>query len=351
MLKQAILDAEALREVALKNAEAALLEKYSGQIKEAVEQLLEQPEDPLAPEQAPADDVMNMSAEPQVDNIDSVLDQVPMASTDGEKACPCPDENQTITLKLDQLEKAVNEAQRAQIDQLTENELFEALENEDVILESEEEAQEIDLDEDALQELVEKLTVDIHPQKSGWAGTPESEYSLAAEELLALEQDSEVREARAAMRKAVKELEQIKESLENKIALQEKELAQKDTKISELIIAVKALNENFNKVNLSNARLLYTNKALNSVSLNERQKNKIVNSISKAETVEEAKVIYETLQNAVGSTEKPEQPKSLSEVLKKDATSTILMSRTGKRETETKDPSINRWKTLAGLND
>ena len=135
MLKQAILDAEALREVALKNAEAALLEKYSGQIKEAVEQLLEQPEDPLAPEQAPADDVMNMSAEPQVDNIDSVLDQVPMASTDGEKACPCPDENQTITLKLDQLEKAVNEAQRAQIDQLTENELFEALENEDVLAE------------------------------------------------------------------------------------------------------------------------------------------------------------------------------------------------------------------------
>ena len=49
MLEQAIIDAEALREVALKNAEAAIIDKYSDQIKEAVETLLEQPEeDPVA---------------------------------------------------------------------------------------------------------------------------------------------------------------------------------------------------------------------------------------------------------------------------------------------------------------
>ena len=39
MLEQAIIDAEALREVALKNAESAVIEKYSVQIKEAVEKL------------------------------------------------------------------------------------------------------------------------------------------------------------------------------------------------------------------------------------------------------------------------------------------------------------------------
>ena len=41
MLEQAIIDAEALREVALKNAESAVIEKYSVQIKEAVEKLFE----------------------------------------------------------------------------------------------------------------------------------------------------------------------------------------------------------------------------------------------------------------------------------------------------------------------
>ena len=46
MLEQAIIDAEALKKAAAKNAETLVLEKYSNQIKEAVEQILdEQPED------------------------------------------------------------------------------------------------------------------------------------------------------------------------------------------------------------------------------------------------------------------------------------------------------------------
>ena len=42
MLEQAIIDAEALREAATKNAETLVLEKYSNQIKESIESLLEQ---------------------------------------------------------------------------------------------------------------------------------------------------------------------------------------------------------------------------------------------------------------------------------------------------------------------
>ena len=41
MLEQAIVDAAALREAALKNAEQSLIEKYAPQIKEAVDSLLE----------------------------------------------------------------------------------------------------------------------------------------------------------------------------------------------------------------------------------------------------------------------------------------------------------------------
>ena len=41
MLEQAIIDAAALREAALKNAEQSLIEKYAPQIKEAVESMLE----------------------------------------------------------------------------------------------------------------------------------------------------------------------------------------------------------------------------------------------------------------------------------------------------------------------
>ena len=48
MLEQAIADAAALREQAIKNAEQSVIEKYSHQIKEAVEQMLEVDVDPMA---------------------------------------------------------------------------------------------------------------------------------------------------------------------------------------------------------------------------------------------------------------------------------------------------------------
>ena len=48
MLEQAILDAKTLREAAIKNAESAIIEKYSGEVKEAIESLLEVEEDILS---------------------------------------------------------------------------------------------------------------------------------------------------------------------------------------------------------------------------------------------------------------------------------------------------------------
>ena len=42
MLEKAIVDAKALKDAAMKNAEALVIEKYSDQIREAVDSLLEQ---------------------------------------------------------------------------------------------------------------------------------------------------------------------------------------------------------------------------------------------------------------------------------------------------------------------
>ena len=53
LLEQAIIDAAALKDAAIKNAETALLNKYSNDIREAVENLLEEDEDQAS---APAAD-------------------------------------------------------------------------------------------------------------------------------------------------------------------------------------------------------------------------------------------------------------------------------------------------------
>ena len=393
ILEQAIVDAEALKEVALKNAEATILEKYSDKIKEAVETLLEQDE--------------GLETQQEAISIE-VADQIPLAATDGENACPCPDQDEEVevTIDFDELRKdmgdedeevspletseeaaeemmALEEKKKPMIpdtkddldnDGKTDDEVPAFLKKEETIDEEavlnlemfstssadgdvgeptsakkkvdrakkERDAanEELNLEDLDLEAIVEKLTVDIVPQKSGWAGDPSpTEYEFAEKELLALNQDTEVKEELAVMRKAVKSLQ------EDKKTLQLKNTALK-TKLNEVTGIFGSLKENIAETSVMNAKLLYTNKVLGDASLNERQKDKLVESISKADSVEEAKVVYETLLSTVGSAPK-KQPKSLSEAVNK-TTSTLLLSR--KKEDKKYDPSTERWRILAGLN-
>ena len=395
ILEQAIVDAEALKEVALKNAEATILEKYSDKIKEAVETLLEQDE--------------GLETQQEAISIE-VADQIPLAATDGENACPCPDQDEEVevTIDFDELRKdmgdedeevspletseeaaeemmALEEEKKmpmktdtedADDDGETDDKVPAFLKKEETIDEEavlnlemfdtgsagdevggstsdekndqqrrakkERDAanEELNLEDLDLEAIVEKLTGDIVPQKSGWAGDPSpTEYEFAEKELLALNQDTEVKEELAAMRKAVKSLQ------EDKKTLRLKNTALK-TKLNEVTGIFGSLKENIAETSVMNAKLLYTNKVLGDASLNERQKDKLVESISKADSVEEAKVVYETLLSTVGSAPR-KQPKSLSEAVNK-TTSTLLLSR--KKEDKKYDPSTERWRILAGLN-
>ena len=120
------------------------------------------------------------------------------------------------------------------------------------------------------------------------------------------------------------------------------------TENKKYIDAVLLLKEKVETVNVSNAKLLYINKTLESDSLNERQRRKIVEAISKAESPKEAKVIFETLQSTVGSREvKPSMPKSLSEAVSRNS-SLILNSQRKENNNET-DIFSERMQRLAGI--
>ena len=130
---------------------------------------------------------------------------------------------------------------------------------------------------------------------------------------------------------AAKELAESKKAVETE-----------NEKLKQLIYDLKGkLDESI----LSNAKLLYTNQTLTSASLNERQKNRIVESIQNADSVEEAKVIFETLQSTAGpSTRKA--PKSLSEAISRPSLNMPRRRReNSKRESVVKD----RFQALAGI--
>jgi hypothetical protein len=103
---------------------------------------------------------------------------------------------------------------------------------------------------------------------------------------------------------------------------------------------------------LSNAKLLYQNRTLSDASLNERQKSKIVEAISNAESPKEAKNLHETLRATVGSTPNSKNgPQSLSEsVNRRSNLSSMLNSRQNINESkQSKDPFMEKMQKLAGI--
>ena len=64
---------------------------------------------------------------------------------------------------------------------------------------------------------------------------------------------------------------------------------------------VEELKKELQEVNLLNAKLLYTNKIFKSKNLSEDKKVKVLKAFDKAETVKEAKVIFETLNEGIVS--------------------------------------------------
>lgn len=336
MLEQAIVDAQALRETALRTAEQAVIEKYSAQIKEAVETLLEQPEeDPL--DMGMGDDPMAGEEDPAADPM---VDDLPLSALDGENLCPCPEDPTEKDSKKSFLVVDFDKLTKEMGDEEEEDELPAPMEPAEMALQ-----EEVDINEESLRDIIEALTVDIKPTPSGWGnnGYPDAMLDLAKEELLALAQDSEEKEKLEAMQKAVEKLQESNKKLKNN-------LQEKDQKITDLKQYLVTFKNKLEEVSLLNAKLLYTNKTLASNSLNERQKKQIAESLLNAKTTEETKALYETLQSAVGSNARKRPAESLSEVVGRKVSSTMILS-SNKKTTESKvDPTSDRWKILAGIN-
>ena len=333
MLDQAIVDAKQLKEAAIKSAESSIIEKYSSEIKEAVDTMLNQEE---------------------VINEEDVVANMPMAASDVTSA-PATDGQEVIELDFQELEQMIDQELNGeeQPEDMVDRHEFaeEELEDEgkDELQESDEidlsslfeyEDEEISLDEEAISEIAEKLTLDFQPEKSGFLGTPVSQVDDAYDEYKALEvhaedaEDDELDKLKESITTLEAEKAQLQESLEN--------LQAKTKHIESVALKLKdALSE----TSVQNAKLLYTNETLISDSLNGRQKAKLVEAISNAKSVEEAKVIFETLQSTVSGTKK-ESPKTLSEAVSRKST---LLPQTNEAKNPA-DPRIDRMRRLAGLN-
>jgi hypothetical protein len=375
LLERAIIDAKALKEAALKNAEQLVIEKYSLEVKEAMNQLLEAEGDadaiadlfgdePAAEEaaQAAPEEEQQEAAEPSIvpDDLEA---QVPDAFLS--------DDDEIISIQLNSIEDEIGDFEDeegvfAGDDKLDDDEIGIDITDDEVSADADLDANmddmmaagdvgvditpdlmqevldELGLNEEEidLDELMEAVRVDFEPVKSGWAGTPEKIMQEYESMLLAREQDSKVKEENEELRKTVASLQKENKTLSSAaLKLQEQN--------KEFSAAFETLQEKLETMNVSNAKLLYINQALENASLNERQKRKIVEAISKAGTVQEAKIVFETMNDTVATTSDVKKEATLSEMVSRK--SSLLVAARKEQTQKDANPLFNRMQALAGI--
>jgi len=159
----------------------------------------------------------------------------------------------------------------------------------------------------------------------------------------AINEDEEEEDSEELKAKEVEETEGVLSDL-----YETTELLKSQNKQLETIVY--KLNDKLEETLLSNAKLLYQNRTLCDASLNERQKEKIVEAIAKAESPKEAKQLHETLTTTVGSNQK-KGPQSLSEsVNRRGNLSGIINRRQNLNQSKNSDDSfMKKMQKLAGI--
>jgi len=116
-------------------------------------------------------------------------------------------------------------------------------------------------------------------------------------------------------------------------------------RFKEVMSEIEALKSELQEVNLLNAKLLYTNKIFKEKNLAESKKVKVLKAFDKAETVKEAKSIFETLNEGILDTP------TINESIKKGSASkaTGLEPKAEKQPIIESNDVYNRMRKLAGL--
>jgi hypothetical protein len=329
MLEQAIVDAQTLREAALKSAESAVIEKYAAEVKDAVSQILEQEEDELGLDaEVAVSDVVDTPPEEE----SSVMDQLP----DGHSPDGNPDD--IVVIDLDQIIAAADAEEGEEEFELDAAEVADEVGielSDEEIPAANRKDEDVEISESDLMDIfTEMMSVDIGKKEE-------------AEAVAMSEKEEEEGELETVVSSYHQDGMSAKDAEEQRRMTDRLDmLATENKNLKNLLSRVK---DRLQEVNLSNARLLYANRVLEDSSLNEQQKRKIAEMVSEARSVDEAQMIFETLQKTLASSPR-RTAQSLSEVVSKKS-SVILSGRRSSEQTSDANPVLNRWAMLAGIND
>jgi hypothetical protein len=315
LLKEAIADAKAVKEVAITNAKAALEEAFTPHLKSMFEKKM-----------------MDMEEEEEVktealDTTDAEIEELLKELEEGEDLINDPKTTPTAHGNIAEEEEEGEEEGSEEEGEKEEGEVEIDLE----------EMSEEDLKkfiEEVVDEMIEAGELEAgHEGMEDEAGMEMEEPEMGAEEEVSAEEEIAEGTEEEPMKEAKKDHEE-KET--EKMRAMESELA-------EAIETINTLKSELHEINLLNSKLLYTNKIFKAKNLTESQKVKVLTAFDKAETVKEVKLVFETLQEGLEKVAK----KELVRESKGFASKSIGTS--PKQPVVEVNPVFERMKKLAGL--
>ena len=333
ILKEAIADAKAVKEVAIANAKAALEEAFTPKLKSMLAAKINEMDNADDKEEDLKE--MNFGNE---DYMDSAFDEKKEV-----------DDEVNLDEILAELEKeTLNEEEEVETEEEVEVEDETETEEE---TDTEEESVDIeDMTDEDLKTFIEDVIGDMVAAGELEAGegfeAEGEEVEVEDDEELDFEiEDDETEEVEIAERKS-KFNSPLNEKLKNEKRSKIRAIAEVKRLrrgLKEAYATIKTQGSTLNEVKLLNAKLLYTNKIFKAKSLTENEKIKVLSSFDKATTIKESKLIFETLSEGLKSKRTP-----IRESLGSASKATGNFKKTKKPIIKT-DPMVARFQKLAGL--
>lgn len=270
IFSEAIAEAKAIRETAMANAKLALEEAFAPRIQEMMTDKLEA----LAEEE-----MEEMKEEGLEEGNAEVAEEISL---------------EELLAELEGLEEGHAEPDADNAGGPSDNDADNKME-ENTITEAEDEDEVGEITVDELKDIIRDIMADVMAGEGAEEEESEEEGGEEGEEEMSAEDDLELEEILAEI-EALGEEKSSDDESSMKYEAKEKEL-------EEAMNTIATLRSELNEVNLLNAKLLYVNKLFKAKNLNESQKIKVINAFDRAETVREAKNVYDTLSESL-TTEK-----------------------------------------------
>jgi hypothetical protein len=324
LLADAIADAKAVKEVAIANAKAALEEAFTPHLKDMLAQKINEMED--------MDEELDLT---EVDK-DKMDEEKEMDEGYGKESMD-EMEDMDEELDLDEILAELELEEGEEIDEVEEmDEAKDEMDEAEDMDEAEEEINLEDMSEEELKDMIEDVIEDM---------VASGELEAGGDPVEMVDDEEEEEEGGEEMEMDVEASEEEVELEEEKV---DEEKEKMEEELAEAKAAIRQLRSDLNEVNLLNSKLLYTNKIFKAKNLTENQKIKVLKAFDKAETVKEAKSIFETLnENLVAKSTKSNIRESFGMASKPAG---VAPKRNLNEGIVQEDAMVARFKKLAGIN-